>query len=235
MFPNNGLGYSGIKQPGDSASDFNAHQFLIKSMLGKVRTGTLVKVMTVTNAGDLSPVGFVDILPLVNQIDGAGNTIPHTTIHHCPYFRLQGGTNAVIIDPEFGDIGWAMVADRDISSATANKDQSNPGSRRMFDFSDAVYIGGMLNGNPSQYVQFNASGITITSPNAVTINANSVVIKAASIALQNAGTALKTLLNSSLLTWLNSHVHGNGNGGANTTAPTTAPAASAQTSTVTAE
>jgi hypothetical protein len=173
MQPNNKLGYAGLKNPADSADDFNAQLFIIWSILAKVRTGTMVEVMGVTNSGGLSPVGFVDIMPLVNQIDGAGNATPHGIIYRCPYFRLQGGTNAVIIDPSVGDIGWAMIADRDISSVIANKGQANPGSRRMFDFSDAVYIGGMMNGTPSQYVQINATGVTITSNAVVTINAPS--------------------------------------------------------------
>jgi hypothetical protein len=246
---NNGQGYAGFKTPDDVFNEFTAHNFQIWQILSRVRTCIIVQVTGVTNSGGVASAGYVDLQPLVQQIDNAGNTTPHAVIYHAPYFRLQGGANAVIIDPQVGDIGYAMIADRDTSSVEANatggvtNKQAPPGSRRVFDFADAVYIGGMLNGAPAQYLQFNAGGINVTSPHAVTINAATVAVNAStsatvtspSIALQNAGTALKTLLNSTLLTWLNGHVHGNGNGGADTTAPTTAPASTTQTSVTMAE
>jgi phage baseplate assembly protein gpV len=115
-------------------------------------------------------------LPLVNQLDGFDNAIPHGVVHHLPYMRVQGGANAVIIDPQIGDIGIAVFAQSDISAVKANaqtdaRGAANPGSRRKFAYEDGLYIGGVLNGTPTQYVQFNASGISIISPNAVTINA----------------------------------------------------------------
>src|SRR5258706_5711696 len=109
----------------------------------------MVKVKGCTNAGGTTPDGFDDLLPLVNQVEGAGNAEPHGTIYHCPYFRLQGGANAIVIDPQVGDIGWAGFADRDISSVIANKGKANPGSRRMFDMADAVYFRGGLHSTPT--------------------------------------------------------------------------------------
>ena len=247
---NNEQGWRGFQEPDTSGSDDKALSFYIWSLIARISTATLVKVESVTNAGSDSPVGFVSVQPMINQTDGAGNSVQHGIIYECPYFRLQGGSNAIILDPQVGDIGLMVFADRDISSVIANKAVSNPGSRRRFDMADGLYIGGMLNGTPTQFVEFSATGITITSPNNVTVNApvtnvnsttatitasGTATIKAANILLQNAGSALKTLLNSTLLTWLNSHVHGNGNGGANTTGPTTTPAASTQTTIVQAE
>lgn len=163
-------GLPGYQFPESGASDFNAQTFLIQSILSRVNTTTLVKVVGVTNAGNVSPVGFVNIQPLVNQLDAVGSVVPHAVIYNCCYFRVQGGANAIIIDPQVGDIGIACFADRDISSVQINKKQSNPGSQRRFDMSDGIYLGGVLNGTPTQYVQFNTSGITITSPTMVTIN-----------------------------------------------------------------
>ena len=169
-------GYFGNQQPEDGANEFNATSFLIRSILAKISTATLVKVVNCTNTGGLSAVGYVDITPLVNMVDGNGNAVPHGVIYRCPYFRLQGGSDAVIIDPRPGDIGITIFADRDISSATANKRQSNPGSRRRFDMSDALYIGGVINGTPTQLVQFSTTGITVTSPTKVTINSPEVLM-----------------------------------------------------------
>jgi len=200
----------------------------------------------------------VDIHPLVNMVDGYGNATPHGVIYGCPYFRLQAGNSAIVIDPVAGDIGIALFADRDISAVIATHAQANPGSSRAFDMADGIYLGGVLNPAPTQYIRFDSAGITITSPVAVTVNApvatinastsatiaapivtvnaaTSVTVTSPSITLSASGGAVQGLLNASLLTWLNSHVHGNGNAGANTTGPTTAPAATVQTSVVTAQ
>jgi hypothetical protein len=172
-------GYQITAKPESSNNDFNANSFLIRQILNQTNTATLVMVKAVTNAGELSPVGYVDVLPLVNQLDGFDNAIPHGVVHHLPYMRVQGGANAVIIDPQIGDIGIAVFAQSDISAIKANsrtdaRGAANPGSRRKFAYEDGLYIGGVLNGTPTQYVQFNASGISIISPNAVTITAPAI-------------------------------------------------------------
>ena len=164
----------GLMEPWSSWGSFNQISFVIQQALAKMQTATLVQVESCTNDGGLSPVGMVNILPLVNMVDSNGNAIPHTTIFNVPYLRVQGGANAVIIDPQPGDIGIALFASRDLSSVIAVKGQANPGSARQYDFSDALYLGGMLNGVPSQYVQFSASGIEIVSPTAITLKAPTI-------------------------------------------------------------
>jgi hypothetical protein len=172
--PNDGAGFRGFQDPNTAASDFNALDFLVSSILARVATCTLVQVMGVSNDGGVSPVGTVDIMPLVNQLDGANNAVPHGTIYGCPYVRIQGGANAVIIDPQVGDIGLAAFASRDISAVAATKAQANPGSLRRFDMSDGLYVGGLLNAAPTQYIQFTQAGITIHSPTAVTVVAPAI-------------------------------------------------------------
>ncbi|TAN10038.1 MAG: oxidoreductase [Burkholderiaceae bacterium] len=164
--------------PGTGTGEYSRLRFLVQSILGTMGTSTLVRVVAVTNSGGLSPVGFIDAQPLVNQTDAVGHVVPHGVLHHLPYFRLQGGANAVILDPQPGDIGIAVFASRDLSKVKATKAQAAPGSARMFSMSDGLYIGGLLNGTPSQYVQFNAGGITLTSPSAITLNAPECTINA---------------------------------------------------------
>ena len=156
-----------------SYGEFNRISFVIQQALSKIQTATLVRVDACTNDGGLSPVGLVDITPLVNQVDGGNNATPHVTIFNIPYCRVQGGSNAIIIDPEVGDIGICVFASRDISKIKSTRSQGNPGSNRRYSFSDGMYIGGILNGVPSQYIKFNISGIEIISPNSVTINSSS--------------------------------------------------------------
>jgi phage baseplate assembly protein gpV len=172
---------SGQQRPQSTWGEFNNIAFLVQQALGKMQTATLVRVESCTNAGGVSPVGFVDVTPLVNQIDAQGNPTPHVTIHNVPYFRLQGGANGIIIDPVAGDIGVCVFASRDISKVKSTKKQANPGSFRQYSFSDGMYLGGMLNGTPTQYVQFSAAGIKIHSPTAVVLEAPDVQILAQTV------------------------------------------------------
>ncbi|RQZ76078.1 oxidoreductase [Burkholderia glumae] len=170
--------YLGQQDQTTDLTGFNALSFITWQILRQISGARLVKVMAVTSAGDVAPVGFVDVQPLVSQLDGWNNSVPHGTIYHLPFFRLQGGANAVIIDPQVGDIGVAIIEDRDISSAKANRGFANPGSKRIFDMADGLYVGGFLNGSPQQVVQFNAAGITISSPTQIRLAAPTIVIQA---------------------------------------------------------
>ncbi len=185
---------AGQLRPNETWGDYNNLNFHVRQALARMQTATVVRVESCTNSGALAPLGFVDVSPLVNQIDGLGNGTPHGIVHNLPYLRLQGGTNAVIIDPVPGDIGICVFASRDISKVKNTQAQGNPGSFRKYNFADGMYLGGLLNGTPTQYIQFNASGVTIHSPTLITLDANVQVngtvtstgdIKANGISLDN--------------------------------------------------
>jgi hypothetical protein len=160
-----GLQSAGNLKSSSNWGEYNNIAFAIQQAINKMQTSTLVRIESCTNDGDLSPVGFVDVTPLVNQIDGAGNPTPHVTVYGLPYLRMQGGTSAIIIDPKPGDIGVAVFASRDISKVKSTKAQANPGSFRSYDFADGLYLGGMLNAAPEQYIRFDDSGITVVAAN----------------------------------------------------------------------
>lgn len=166
----------GDLKPGATYGEYNNIYFAIAQAINKLQTATLVRVDACTNDGDLSPVGFVDVTPLVNQIDGQGNPTPHVTVYGLPYLRIQGGSNAFIMDPQEGDIGMAVFASRDISNVKTSKAQANPGSRRSYNFQDGIYMGGLLNGTPQQYIRFVDTGIEIVSPQTITLRAQNIVI-----------------------------------------------------------
>ena len=200
---------------------------LISNLIGKVQTITLVKVMGV-NASGVSPVGSVDVVPLVSQIDGAGNLYQMPTLLNVPYFRLQGGSNAVICDPSVGDIGLCGFASRDISAVKRNKGASGPASRRQYDISDGLYIGGFLNGTPSQYVYFKGSGIDIVSTGEVNITGTKINLNApvaTSSTLQSASeiTDMAESGNSQTMSSMretyNEHTHVSNGDGSNTNPP----------------
>ncbi len=169
----------GMLQPSDLWGVFNNLHFVIRQTLANVQTATIVKVIACTNDGALSQVGTVDVQIMVNQINGQGIQTPHVTMYGLPYLRMQGGVNAVILDPQVGDIGIAVFASRDITNVKSTKSQASPGSFRMHDFSDGMYLGGLLNGTPTQFIQFASSGITITSPSEITLQAPVISINGA--------------------------------------------------------
>jgi hypothetical protein len=81
-------------------------------------------------------------MPTVNQTDGQGNMTPHGVIYGIPCPRCQSGANVIINDPNVGDYGILLVADRDISSVKKNAGaQSNPGSYRRHDLADDLMRG----------------------------------------------------------------------------------------------
>lgn len=170
---------AGQQQVSTTHDEYNTLMFAVAQALTKVQTATLVKIVACTNDGGLSPVGSVDVQPLVNMRAGDGTIVPHGVVYGLPYLRVQGGTNAVIIDPEVGDIGIAVFASRDISSVKANKAQANPGSFRVFDWADGLYLGGVLNGTPEQYVMFSGAGLKLVSPTKITLQAPEIDIEAA--------------------------------------------------------
>jgi len=130
--------------------DFNNVSFAIRQALAKIQTAMLVQVVSCTNDGGVSAVGSVNVIILVNQQNSAGIGLQEGQLVNLPYMRIQGGANAVILDPQPGDIGIAVFASRDISAVIATKKQANPATFRTYDFSDGLYVGGVLNGVPSQ-------------------------------------------------------------------------------------
>lgn len=154
------FGY-GQQDPTDSANEQNVLIFTIKQVLNRVSTAKPVKVTGVSSDGKT-----VDVQPMVNQVDGAGNATPHGTVYGVPVVSLQGGKNSIIMKPKAGDMGLMICSDRDISSVKANKDVANPGSFRKYDAADGIYIGGILaTEDPEQSIEFTDTGLKIADKN----------------------------------------------------------------------
>lgn len=162
-----------VMPPGLDTTTEGSLGFIIKTALSKMQTITLVRVVSVA-AGAVGPVGSCSVQPLVNMVSGAGQGQEHGTIQGIPYLRLQGGSSAIIIDPSPGDTGICAFASRDISSVKANKAPSNPGSNRRFNWADGLYLGGVLNGTPTQYAWFENGNIHLHCPGTIFLEGNVV-------------------------------------------------------------
>jgi hypothetical protein len=179
----------GLAGPQEEGGGFNELQFMIQQwVMNNINTIKLVEVKACSNNSDVSRVGTVDVQPLVNQMTGSRNPVAHGKLSKLPYFRLQGGANAVILDPVDGDIGVACFCDRDISALknallAGMTGPQNPGSFGAFDWADGLYLGGFLNAVPTQYVRFFSGGIAVVSPGTVTVQAPTVTVNASSSAI----------------------------------------------------
>lgn len=201
----------------DMATEENVLFAMMRRFIGQKCFSGLVVVESVTVPDALSPVGMVTVKPMVHQVQADGVVMPHNKIYNLPYFRLQGGVNAVVIDPVVGDIGMAIFADRDISVVKETRQAGAPGSKRRNHFSDGLYVGGFLNGTPSQYLWFKNGGIVIHSPSKVTIEAPEVEL-VGNLSVSGDVTAIGEVMGKGIP--LSDHEHGGvESGGSNTGKP----------------
>ncbi len=155
-------------RPSTRNSPVNALMFMVSQMMAQINVATLVEIVAVNTTGRVAPVGFVDVKSLVTQIDGDGKVIPNDVVYNIPFFRLQGGAKAVIIDPKVGDVGFCIFADRDISNAKAEGKVNPPGSKRRFSFADGLYVGGWnVNVDPDAYIIIDDAGLDLVGPDGI--------------------------------------------------------------------
>lgn len=158
-----------------TANELTRWSFAFRAAMAEVRTSIPVKVIAVHSDGGVSPVGRVDLQPLVQQTDSSGKVVDLPVVYGVPYLRWQGGASAVILDPVAGDVGLACFCDRDVSAVVSTAAKAPPGSNRRFSLSDGFYIGATLNAVPTQYVLFDPSnGIKLVSPTAIDIQAPTI-------------------------------------------------------------
>ncbi|PHM63936.1 phage baseplate assembly protein [Xenorhabdus stockiae] len=215
-----------LYDPQATAGGALSQEAIIWSLIGRMGTVTICRVEKI-HGGGVGPVGYVDILPLVQQVDGAGNIYQNATVYNVPYFRYQGGENAVILDPKVGDLGFCFTASRDISKVKRTKNSAPPGSKRKYDMADSLYLGGLLNGTPSQFIHFLESGMDIVSTGIVNVKATKIVLDApvetTSTIQAKSNITDNTTINSQSMAGMreiyNRHTHPEHGQGANTSPP----------------
>lgn len=154
-------GYFGQDSAQTNTSETNTRQFAAQQLMNLISTATLCKVDSITNKGEVKAIGTMSCTPLVNMLDGVGRSFKHGSINKIIYCRMQGGKNAVILDPKVGDIGLVVFCDRDISAVKQAKKQANPGSGRRNDFADGVWVMTVIADAPENYLEFKDSGTIV--------------------------------------------------------------------------
>ena len=160
----------------NQASDANAFASSFKKLLS---SNYFINIVTVTAVRGTAPNLVVDALPLVAETKSEdGSIIRGAQVYNIPVWRLQRGGSAIIMNPVVGDIGMIAICDNDISVARANRKESVPGSKRTHSRSDAIYLGGLLNTEPTQFIEFADGAINITTPNPVNVNCSKATVVA---------------------------------------------------------
>ena len=180
------------------------------SLITNVNTAMPCKVVAIEKQEQrgVNIVGVVDIQLMIEQTNGQKKGNETAIICNVPYVRIQGGTNAVIIDPEINDLGVAIFASRDITNFKEARRQTPPATWRKFSISDAIYIGGIRNQKPVQYIHFRNDGIEIYSPKRVHITTPTVLIDSDNTTIN---TSAKTTINANGGCEINAETTNNGN------------------------
>lgn len=167
-------------KPQDVNCEANINEFIFNTLMSR---SAFIQLVIVNKVKD-GPL--LDVTPLVSGFAADGSRNSNTPVFNVPVWRLQRGASAVIMDPVEGDIGLMLCCDRDITNVRNEKKESLPASLRVHNKSDGIYLGGVLNAEPSQYVKFSNDGIDIVSPLLVNVSSNVVSINAESRAEINA-------------------------------------------------
>ncbi len=88
----------------------------------------------------------------------AEDAVPHGIVYGVPYFRMQGGPWAIVLDPAANDFGFIIAAARDITAVEANPGIQTPGSLRKYSYSDGIYVGGVFNAVPKGTLELKPDG-----------------------------------------------------------------------------
>lgn len=165
-----------------NASGFNINQYggvaefkqNVLDVFSAMSTGELVQV-TAVEASGLDPVGFVSVKFLTLRAGADNNNIELAEVHNVPYLRLQGGKNAVIIDPAVGDIGYCGICSRDTSLVKRIRAMAAQNVYRVSDVSDAFYFGGWSSQTAEQYIWFDGNDVKIKANSRIVLDAPEVV------------------------------------------------------------
>lgn len=156
--------------PESNTYDWNMDEFHIRQLFKHIHTGIPCQVTDVfplppgyAKANKDGIMGLVHVKPAVDQYDNSEppKAIQCNKIFNVPYFRVQAGNAALVIDPEVDDWGWIHFGERDITKWKNTKKIELPPSRRILAQSDGGYFPGVLNKPPEVWIRIRRDGIFV--------------------------------------------------------------------------
>lgn len=160
-------------KPESTKTDTGAISFIFEKLLSEK---TFIELVTVV--ASYPDTQTVDIKPLVSRSDSEAKPIANSVVHGITYLRWQCGNSALIMYPAVGDIGLMAVSDRDSSAVRLTRVESLPATNDNHSRTDGVYLGGLLNMQPSQFIELKNGEINITTPDKINITCKDATIKA---------------------------------------------------------
>ena len=210
-----------------ASSPYNAISFVIENAVkGMVNTAIPVRVDSCTKPGTGGAAGYVSCTPLVTPMSSDNKSYAPVSLPQLPFFRLQCGKAALVLDPKPGDIGLAIFAQQDCSTVQQSaSDPVQPGSFRSFDMADGFYVGGFLNGAPTGYIELTDDGgkinvkcstsVNVTAP---TVNITGNVVIKGNVSITGTMTATGDISGSGLTMATHRHTGVDTGGGTSGTA-----------------
>lgn len=165
------------------ASEFNAISFLVEQAIkGMVNTAIPVRVDSCTKPGVGGAAGYVSATPLVQQRGADGKGLQPVSLPQLPFYRVQAGTAAVVLDPQPGDIGLAVFSQQDASNVKEGTSEPvQAGSFRAFDMSDGFFVSCHFGQTPTTYVHLDPEKgeVTVKAPTKIMLDAPTIELKGA--------------------------------------------------------
>lgn len=149
----------------DASSEANALSYAFKKLL---KQNTFIEMVTIESVD--SDKKTCIIKPLVIGRSASGEQIEPELVYNIPYFRLQMGTSAVIMDPKEGDIGLLLVCDENTAGVKSTNGPAVAPTGQRHSRQYGIYLGGvaLLNSTPDEYIKFTGSGIEIVGDVSIT-------------------------------------------------------------------
>jgi phage baseplate assembly protein gpV len=86
------------------------------------------------------------VQPLVQMVSTLGQRVNRGVLSSVPVLQYGGGGFVLSFNLKEGDLGWIKASDRDISLFLQSYALAAPNTKRLHDFSDAVFIPDVMRG-----------------------------------------------------------------------------------------
>ena len=163
--------------PAELQTDTGVLQLFLRQYLNSF-LGTVQPVEVAAVSPDNA---FVDVLPLIRQINTQNEEIPITadnTLYKIPVMKFEGNGCKITYKPAAGDIGLLIACKFDITNFKNTKAQSTVGSLRQFNWADGLFLPVSFNSAGDGLVISNQQTTITLLPDSVDINTQTANITA---------------------------------------------------------